>query len=161
MMNHMAGGRPSEYDPTFTQKVDEYLAQRVDKGVTIVSEKDNADGSKTLVEMRKGLKVQLPTIEGFALFVGASKKSLYNWADEHEEFLHALDKIRTEQQERLINMGLSGDYNPVIAKLVLSANHGMREKSDVTSDEKGIADSLVTLIKHATTDKGTDAEVPK
>ena len=36
-------------------------------------------------------------------------------------------------------MGLSGDYNSTIAKLILSTNHGMREGTDITSDNKPIA----------------------
>lgn len=111
-------GRPSEYSEEYIDKVDHYLAQCED----------------TLTERGK-LQVRLPTIEGFSIYLGVSKKSLYNWRDKHPDFLHALEKIETEQKERLLNMGLSGDYNPTIAKLVLSANHNMREKTeqDITS----------------------------
>ncbi len=40
--------------------------------------------------------------------------------------------------QRLIDMGLSGVYNSTIAKLILSSNHGMRERLDKTSDDKPI-----------------------
>lgn len=111
-------GRPTEYKEEYVGAVDHYLTQCED----------------VLTERGK-LQVKLPTIEGFSLYLGVSKKSLYNWREEHEDFLHALEKIEKEQKERLLNMGLSGDYNATIAKLVLSANHNMREKSetDVTS----------------------------
>jgi len=111
--------RPSEYKEEYIQAADEYLA----------SQQDYQD------EDLNKLRVKLPTIEGFALFIGVNKTSLYEWEKIHPAFSNALDKIRTEQKERLLNNGLSGDYNPTIAKLVLSANHGMAEKTqtDVTS----------------------------
>jgi hypothetical protein len=48
-----------------------------------------------------------------------------------------LKKIKDIQRERLLYNGLSGDYNSTIAKLVLSANHGMSEKSEVDHTSKG------------------------
>ncbi len=123
--------RPSEYLDEYVSKVDEYLLLHKDEEID-----------------SKKLRVKLPTIEGFALFIGVSKKSLYNWSEEHPEFLHALGKIETEQKERLINSGLSGDYNSTIAKLILSANHGMSEKTetDITSKGEGITPILVKFI---------------
>lgn len=111
-------GRPSEYKEEYCQQADIYLAQNED----------------TLTERGK-IKVKLPTTDGFARFLGVARSSLYLWEKDHPDFSDALDKIRNEQQERLLNMGLSGDYNSTIAKLVLSANHNMREKSeqDITS----------------------------
>jgi hypothetical protein len=126
-------GRPSEYKGEYVEKVDEYLALNQDEELQAV--KQWSDGGNALYENR--LKVKLPTIEGFALFLGVSKKSLLNWEKEHNDFLHALDKIRTEQHNRLINSGLSGSYNSTIAKLILSSNHGMSEKtsSEVTGKD--------------------------
>ena len=125
------GGRPSEYREIYISKVDEYLATCEDEYTGI-----GKDGLR--------LKVKLPTIEGFAQYLDVSKKSLYNWRDQHEEFLHALERIELEQKQRLLNCGLSGDYNPTIAKLVLSANHGMAEKSetDITSGGKSLSELL-------------------
>lgn len=110
------GGRPTKYSEEFIGKADAYLK----------------------LEQDKKKSVRLPTIEGFAGFIGVNKTTLYEWAKDHVEFSNALTKILTEQQKRLVNKGLSGDYNSTIAKLVLSANHGMREKSDLTTDGKEI-----------------------
>lgn len=114
----MSAGRPTEYKPEYCEQAEVYLMECED----------------TLTERGK-LQVKLPTTDGFARFLGVARSSLYLWEKSHPEFSDALDKIRNEQQERLLNMGLSGDYNPTIAKLVLSSNHGMREKTetDVTS----------------------------
>lgn len=130
-------GRPSEYKEEYINKVDEYLESRQDEDVQIVKQ---ANAEKGYEMYDNKLKVRLPTIEGFARFIGVNKTSLYEWEKEHPDFSNALDKIRTEQQERLIDSGLSGDYNSTIAKLILSSNHGMREKTDtdVTSGGKTI-----------------------
>jgi len=131
----MKVGRPTKYDESFIQKVDEYLKLRKDEEVKIVRQRNDDKGYEMYDNK---LKVRLPTIEGFAYFINVGRRVLYMWEKDYPEFMHALGKIRTEQKERLINMGLSGDYNSTIAKLVLSANHGMREGHDVTTDGEKI-----------------------
>ena len=128
----MTRGRPSEYNPEYIAKVDEYLAKHSD-----------------IVEAGR-LKVQLPTVEEFALFIGKSVKTLYNWAAQHEDFLQALNKIVVQQKQRLINKGLSGDYNPTIAKLILSSNHGMSEKKQIDHTSGG---ERIGLEQHNAQDK--------
>jgi hypothetical protein len=116
-MTKHPGGRPSKYDPSFVQKVDEYLTKCKDKKIGM-----------------RGLEVKLPKREGFAIFLRVTRQTLDNWSKEHPEFFDALSKIDLEQKERLINSGLSGAYNPTIAKLVLSANHGMADKIEEKQD---------------------------
>lgn len=139
-------GRPSEYKEEYIDKVDEYLEANQDEEIQLVKQSNSEKGYEMYDNK---LKVKLPTIEGFAHFIGVSKKTLYNWRDEHEDFLHALEKIEVEQKERLINSGLSNDYNSTIAKLILSSNHGMREKSDVTTDGEKITDESKELTDKA------------
>jgi hypothetical protein len=127
------GGRPEEYKEEYCEKVDEYLKECQDEEIRVIKQ-SNLEKGYEMYDNR--LKVKLPTIEGFALFIGVSKKSIYNWEKDNPKFLHSLDKIKTEQQQRLIDKGLSGDYNSTIAKLILSANHGMRERTDITTDDK-------------------------
>jgi len=147
--------RPSEFKEEYITKVDEYLSQNQDEEVKIVKSakvSKTSDESSGWQNVGIKLKVKLPTIEGFAMFIGVNKTSLYEWEKKHYKFSNALDKIRTEQLQRLINMGLSGDYNSTIAKLMLSSNHNMREKSDLTSDDKPIADSLIGIIRQGLED---------
>jgi len=137
-------GRPTKYDRKFIQEVDRYLEENQDEEVQVVKQ---ANSEKGYEMYDNKLKVKLPTIEGFALFIDVSKKTLYNWRDEHNEFLHALGKIEKEQQKRLVNMGLSGEYNSTIAKLILSSNHGMREKTETDITTKGEAVAGFNFIK--------------
>ena len=128
-------GRPSKYDPIFIDKVDEYLKQCAD------SYKAVNTGDKVIMK----LEVSLPMIEDFAEYIEVSVESIYNWEKEYPEFLQATNKIRSRQKKVLINKGVSGEYNPFITKLVLSANHGMRERSDVTSDDKPIQSNTIVV----------------
>lgn len=125
------GGRPTKYDPSFVKKVDEYLKKCTDKRV----------GNR--------LKVKLPKREGFAIFLGVTRQTVDNWGEEHKEFFDALAKIDLEQKNRLFDNGLSGDYNSTIAKLILSSNHGMAEKSeqDLTSKGQKITGITVKFIE--------------
>ena len=111
---NMKLGRPSDYDPTFVDKVDEYL---------------KTTGKE---------QMELPTVEGFAIYLGVTRKTLYNWCKEHEEFLHTVDEILTRQANQLINDGIYGgkEVNASIVKLLLQSNHGLRERTDVTSNDK-------------------------
>lgn len=132
------GGRPTLYKAEYIDKVQEYLGERQDEEV----EKEKKEGW-----VQYGVKVQLPTIEGFARFIGVNKTTLYEWESSYPEFSNALEEIRVEQQERLINYGLSGDYNSTIAKLILSSNHGFKERSDTTSNNKDLIPETISKEK--------------
>lgn len=127
----MAAGRPTKYKPEYCKKVKEYLKQRQDEYEQLTKQ-INSDKGYEMFDNK--LKVKLPTMGGFARFIGVNKSTLYEWAEKHEEFSDALEEIKQEQEDRLLDNGLSGDYNPTIAKLILSSNHGYAEKQDVTSN---------------------------
>ena len=131
----MSAGRPTKYTPEMCGKVDEYL--RINKD--------------TYEEDR--LRVKLPTKEGFALFIDITKRTLYNWADEHKEFFHALEKIEKVQHERLLNSGLAGEYNSTIAKLILSSNHNYKERTDQTTKDKELPQPLLYALRNNDSDK--------
>lgn len=120
-MTKHPGGRPSEYDPIFISELEAYTA---------VPPADE----------------ELPTVEGFAYKIGVSKKTVYTWAEAHSEFLHALDRMKDRQAVLLQNKGLAGKFAPVITKLMLSANHGMAEKTESK-------DTLKAEVIHSSADK--------
>jgi hypothetical protein len=116
----MAGGRPTKYKPEFCEMVDDYLEKCVD----------------TTDENGK-LKVNLPTVEDFADFLKVGERTLHDWKDQYPEFSQSLSKLVNAQKKKLLSNGLAGTYNPTIAKLVLSANHGMSEKTQTDITSKG------------------------
>lgn len=136
----MPAGRPAEYKEEYIAKVDEYLEEHQDEEVQVVKQ-----SSEKYEMFDNKLKVRLPTIEGFARYIDVNKTTLYEWESKHEEFSNALDKIRIEQKERLLNSGLSGDYNSTIAKLILSSNHGMSDKQDITSGGETIKSNTIVI----------------
>lgn len=148
-------GRPTKYSVKFIKQVEKYLQENVDEVVQVVKQSNSNKG----YEMYENkLKVKLPTVEGFALYIGVSKSTVYEWKDIYPEFSDALDRIVEEQRSRLLNSGLSGDYNPTIAKLVLASNHGMSDKQEIdhTSGGQVIKGVGVILDKAYGTDEDDD-----
>lgn len=137
-------GRPIKYSPVFIKKVDEYLATCVDKECEFHKTRGFRSDS-----FERVLKVNLPKIEGFSEYVGVPLSTIYDWEKTRDDFSEALNKIRKAQHNRLVDESLSGNYNPVIAKLMLSSNHGYKEKSDITSDNKELQPVLVRFINES------------
>lgn len=77
-------------------------------------------------------EVNLPSIEGLAVFLKVGTKTIYNWRDQETDlgvrFLHIVNEVMSNQALRLINNGLSERYNNSIAKLILT-KHGYRDES--------------------------------
>lgn len=113
-------GRPSKYSEEMVEKAREYLDSCVD------SITDH------------GITVNLPTIYGLARYINVNRDTLYEWAKHNPIFSDTLRDIEEEQAQRLLNNGLSGAYNSTIAKLILSSNHGMKERTDTTTNDKDI-----------------------
>lgn len=148
-------GRPTEYSDTFVQEAYKYLKTCEDKETEFHKTRGEKSDSYERIVV-----VNLPSIEGLAAYLHVSKNTLYDWKEQHKEFSDALDDIIIKQHNVLVSGGLSGNYSPVIAKLLLSSNHGYAEKSEtkskveieaVTDEEK---QSLLTLL-HGTDGKGT------
>lgn len=132
----MPAGRPKEYKEEYIELVDIYIQGCED----------------AYNEEKKEYEVQLPTVEGFALFVGHHKDTIYEWCKEYPLFSDAIDKIKNNQLNKLINKGLSGKYNPTIAKLLLSGNHNIREKTEQDITSNGMTIQF---------DKSFDAKTPQ
>jgi hypothetical protein len=122
-MTH-AGGRPTKYDPLFIQAVDDYIATK---------------GKE---------QTSLPTKQGFALYIGVDDDTLDNWANAKDEqgnlirpeFFGALKKLMQTQAVQLIDDGIYGgkEVNATIIKLLLQNNHGMKERTDQTTNDKDL-----------------------
>ena len=99
--------RPTKYNPQFIEEIDTYLKEAVPENMDI------------------------PTVEGFALKMDLSKKTLYNWGKKHKKFLHALNRLKMTQKQHLIKIGIFGgkEINAPIVSLLLKVNHDMIEKT--------------------------------
>lgn len=140
----MPSGRPTDYSPAILKKAKAYLNACKDEEVELVKQSGKGkNGSYKIIENK--LKIHLPSIEGLARYLGVARSTVYKWRDEHQDFSDMLEEILQEQHQRLLDNGLSGDYNSTIAKLVLS-KHGYSDKQEV--EHSGFV-SLTTLFDEA------------
>lgn len=125
----MLAGRPKEYSKNIISKSKEYISICVDE----VEEYHKTRGEKSDSYERIVL-VKLPTIEGLAIHLGIARSTIYKWKEEYIEFSDILEELLAKQAEALISKGLSGEYAPAMAKLLL-AKHGYKEErtTDITS----------------------------
>lgn len=107
-------GRPSEYQDNFVNELANYLA---------------TTGKE---------QTSLPTKQGFALWLGVDDETLNEWAKIHPEFSATLRKLMLLQGQQLIDDGIYGgkEVNATIVKLLLQNNHGMKERTDMTTNDK-------------------------
>lgn len=125
----MTAGRPTEYNQSFVERAKEYLTSCKD------------------FEGEKKLKVNIPTKGGLAVYLDVARETLYDWASKYPEFSDIMEKVGAEQENRLINNGLSGDYNPTIAKVLLT-KHGYREGIDQTTNDKELPTPILNVSRN-------------
>ena len=99
----------------------------------------------------------VPIVVGLCLHIGISKATAYRWADEgKQEFKDILEEVKERQEVGLVNGGLNSDFNPAIAKMMLT-KHGYSDKqvidntsSDRSMSPKDYTDSeLITILNNA------------
>jgi hypothetical protein len=110
------GGRPTKYQESFIQEVDNYL---------------QTTGRE---------QTSLPTKQGLALHLKVDEDTLNNWAKVYPKFFGALKKLMATQAKQLIDDGIYGgkEVNSTIVKLLLQNNHGMKERTDTTTNDKDL-----------------------
>lgn len=109
----MVIGRPTDYNQEILDNASAYVQHFAN---------DEGKG--------ENLKVNLPTIEGLALYLEISRSTLYLWQKEHKAFSDIIEILQQKQAQVLINNGLSGRYNPTIAKVLLT-KHGYTDKQEI------------------------------
>lgn len=121
IMKH-AGGRPTKYDPVLCEELDKYL------------------------ETTGTVKKSLPTIQGFSLWLDVNDETLTEWSKLYPEFSATLQRLKKLQAQQLINDGIYAQTNASIVKLMLMNNHGMKERTDATTNDKDMSPVLVKFI---------------
>lgn len=125
-----AGGRPSEYSEEILQKAIDYINSCND----VDEDREN--------KITKS--VNIPTIEGLAYEIKVNKTTIYEWEKTYPRFSNVIDDLRAKQARQLVNKGLSGAYNPTIAKVLLT-KHGYREGVDNTSNGNTINSNVIVF----------------
>jgi L-rhamnose mutarotase len=106
----MSAGRPTKYNRNMLKRTIEYI--------------ENHDGP-------------IPSVAGLSLELNLSKSTIYLWAQEHEEFSYALERLKSKQEILLMQGGLTNKYNATIAKLIMATNHGYSDKQELTHQGNG------------------------
>lgn len=123
-------------------RVEEYLTSCTDK----ISEFHKTRGDKT-DSYERIVEVNLPTIEGLARFLNTTSKTVLSWCTQHPDFAQEIEVLIDEQKKRLIDSGLSGNYSGTITRQLLSALHGLREGTDLTTNGKALNINIVDFSK--------------
>lgn len=132
-MEKNKGGRPSKYKPEFNQIARDY----VDSCNDDVKEFHKTRGDKSDT-FERVMEANFPIMPELAHKLGVNKATMFRWCEDHPEFRDSLDYLVEKQEAMLLRGGAKGLYNSTITKLILSSNHGYKEKSDVTSGDKPI-----------------------
>lgn len=74
----------------------------------------------------------VPTVVGLCDYIGRSKSIVYDWAKDPEkaEFSDILEQISAKQEKALVMGGLSGQFNSVITKMMMT-KHGYSDKQEI------------------------------
>lgn len=120
-----AGGRPTEYEESFCAELDKYL---------------QTTGKE---------QMSLPTIQGFSLWLGFNDDTLNEWGKIHPEFSATLKRLKHLQAKQLIDDGIYGgkEVNATIIKLLLQNNHGMKERTDLSTNDKDMNQPQTVLVE--------------
>lgn len=121
----MPGGRPRIYNPGILIKARRYVNAKYPNAEEVI-----------------------PTVDGLALYLGVSRETIRVWAKDPDksEFSGTVETLFSKQGKTLQNGGISGNFNPTITKLILSSNHGMRERMDMTTDDKPMPAPVTNIL---------------
>ncbi|MEY0929267.1 DNA-packaging protein [Providencia rettgeri] len=99
----------------------------------------------------------VPSVAGLSCYLGVSRKTVYEWVKESTDLSDTLEGILAMQENKLINKGLNGDFNPTITKLML-ANHGYSEKQEVDhkSSDSSMSPTKIVLVAGGNNDGSED-----
>ncbi len=77
-------------------------------------------------------QTELPTVEGFAEYLGVDDDTIVEWGKKYPEFSATIKKVMSKQRTQLMNDGMYGgkEVNAAMAIFLLKVNHGMKETDE-------------------------------
>lgn len=74
---------------------------------------------------------QIPSVAGLALHLGVSRETIYAWDNDNisDKFSDILSRVRSLQETKLVDKGLTGEFNSTITKLMLT-KHGYSDRTE-------------------------------
>ena len=114
-------GRPTKYREEFVKFVDDYLQTAVPENMDI------------------------PTIEELAVKLDVDDDQINEWTKKYPNFHAAIKKLKMLQKKHLMVVGMFGgkEINPAMAIFLLKNNHGMKDRTDITTNDKDIPAPLL------------------
>lgn len=91
---------------------------------------------KVIVLANKIIPNELPTVEGFAIKLGVSRDTLYEWAKVHEEFSDTMSFCKLITKEFLVQNGLRGLYATNFAIFVATNMTDLKSKQEEDNSNK-------------------------
>lgn len=90
---------------------------------------------------------KLPTKGGLARYLGISRETIYDWSSKYEEFSDIVEDLFAEQEDMLIQNGLTNKFNASITKVILT-KHGYREGVDMTTNDKDLPTPIASVSRN-------------
>lgn len=90
----------------------------------------------------------VPSIAGLAKYLKINRSTVYDWMSHPDKkaFSDICSDIMAEQEEKLVDCGLRGEFQPTITKLMLT-KHGYSDKQ-----EQQISGTLVQKVERTIVD---------
>lgn len=79
-----------------------------------------------------------PTIAGLAKKLHVSERTLLYWYNKVEEVVALIDALSAKNKDYLMRLGVKKKLDSGLVKFLLSSVHGLREKSEVMTENKSI-----------------------
>lgn len=79
-----------------------------------------------------------PTIPGLAKKLHVSERTLLYWYNKVEEFVAVVDSLSAKNKDYLMRLGVKKKLDSGLVKFLLSSVHGLREKTEVMTENKSI-----------------------
>jgi hypothetical protein len=119
-------GRPTKLTVELLKKAEGYLDWCDTNPLKKVKQLEKDDG-KTIEICEVSPRV--PTLAGLAGFLEIDKITIYEWAKCNVQFSYLTNRIKNCAEQMLSENGLSGQWNPNMARFLLSSDHGKVEKT--------------------------------